>query len=337
MWRAQSKPILVLLLLARAGSLSAAPVPDLYSAQVPSTALSGPGLDAAFAAALDEVLVKVTGERFVAADPRRRVALGPAAALVRQYQPLPAGQVRVSFDPAALRRRLDAANLPVWPDDRPRTLVILPPGEAAGPEVRPGDPPASPLMASAAGQLLAAAASRGVPMILQAEPASGASGTRDPLLDPGALLQSAGADALLVGQRAGESGPAQWRWTLVRDGARTEWQGDAADGAHGLADRLAARYATSAAAGRVLRLRIDGVGSFDDYARLQAYLRGVGLIQSAELLGLTGDDLLFVVGVRGDVVQLNDAFALQRVLEPVSPDGPAGAPGELAYRLVQQP
>jgi hypothetical protein len=120
------------------------------------------------------------------------------------------------------------------------------------------------------------------------------------------------------------------RWTLAQGSDRSEWQGDAVEGAHGLADRLAARYATAASSGRNLRLRITGVDSFDAYGQLQSYLRSVGLIQSAELKEVAGGQLVYDVAVRGDVSQLNDAFALRRVLEPAS----APASGDLEYRLV---
>jgi hypothetical protein len=40
--------------------------------------------------------------------------------------------------------------------------------------------------------------------------------------------------------------------------------------------------------------------------------------------------MVFELGVRGDVTQLNDAFALQRVLEPAGESGS----GELVYRLM---
>ena len=128
MSRAQSKAVLLSLLavLLVQRPLPAAPVPDLYVAQVATAGLSGAPLDEAFARALDEVLVKVTGRRYPGGDPAGRTALGPAGPLVRQYQPMPGGQVRVSFDPVALRRRLDAVNLPVWADDRPRTLEPTP-------------------------------------------------------------------------------------------------------------------------------------------------------------------------------------------------------------------
>jgi hypothetical protein len=319
MLHAQSKAALFLLLPAMLAwrPVPAATVPDLYVAQVPATALSGPPLDEAFALALDQVLVKVTGQRGIASDPGRRRAVGPPAPLVRQYQPVPGGQVRVSFDPAALRQRLDAANLPVWADDRPLTLVILPPEPVvAGGQAEP---------AGSLRQLLeTTAASRGIPLVFATEPAT------DPLLDADSTARSAGADLLLTGRLAPAGGPALLRWTLARGSDRSEWQGDAVEGAHGLADRLAARYATAAAAGRVLRLRVTGVDSFDAYGRVQNYLRSVGVVQSADLREVAGDQLVYELAVRGDIDQLNDAFALRRVLEPV----PDAAAGDLTYRLV---
>ena len=309
----------------------AAPVPDLYVAQVPTMALSGPGLEDAFGRALDVVLVKVTGQRAVTIDPARRRALGPAGPLVRQYQPGAGGQVRVSFDPGALRRRLDAANLPVWADDRPRTLVILPDDLSPAPVTQqdPGAPLTPPVSATRQ-LLLDAAASRGIPVVFAPAPARGDPTAEDPVLDPEATARAAGASLLLIGRRAASAGPAVLRWTLVQGTERAEWQGDGAAGAEGLGDRLAARYASTPGAGRVLRVRIDGVDTFDAYGRLQSYLRSVDVIQSADLQRVTGGALVFELTVRGDVSQLNDAFDLQQVLAPVADSGT----GELVYRLM---
>ncbi|MEO8225101.1 MAG: DUF2066 domain-containing protein [Gammaproteobacteria bacterium] len=335
MSRAQSKLVLFLLaVLAGGGTPEAATVPDLYVAQVPATALTGPALDEAFALALDAVLVKVTGQRYAVSGSDRRRVTESVAGLVRQYQPASGGQLKVRFDPVALRQRLDAANLPVWADERPLTLVILPPEPAGSPDAL--TPPVSPA-SGARQQLLATAALRGLPLVFPALSSSGSRVAEDPLRAPAAALDAAGADVLLVGRPAPTGGSAQWRWTLYQDGERAEWQGDAGDGAHGLADRLAARYATSAAAGRVVRLRIEDVNSFDAYGRVQSYLRSVDLIQRMELVRVTGDVFVYEIAVRGDVRQLNDAFALQRVLEPRSALEPAATASELAYHLVGAP
>ncbi len=316
MLRLQSKAVLFSLVAATVvhGPVRAERVPDLYIATIPAAGLSGTRLDEAFALALDEVLVKVTGQRNVS---ERRSAVGPAGPLVRQYQPVPGGDLRVSFDPASLRQRLDAASLPVWADNRPRTLVILP--SAQNVEL------SRPL-------LLATAAYRGLPVVLASNPPAGPAG-QDPLLEPAATARAAGADLLLVGRPAPVGGPAVLRWTLVQGDDRSEWQGDVAEGVHGLADRLAARYATAAGSGRIVNVRILGIDSFDAYGRLQGYLRTVGLIQRADLRRVTLGALDLELEVRGDIGQLSDALALQNVLVP------AGAPGaaDLVYRLAIAP
>jgi hypothetical protein len=119
----------------------------------------------------------------------------------------------------------------------------------------------------------------------------------------------------------------------VQGDSRTEWQGDVAEGVHGLADRLAARYATAAGSGQIVKVRILGVDSFDAYGRLHAYLRALGPIQHADLRRASAGALDFELDVRGDIGQLNDALALQNVLVPVAaPDA-----GALVYRLVLAP
>jgi hypothetical protein len=320
MLRVQSKAVFLLLAAVAVSGVpalvAAEPVADLYTAQVPAASLSGAGLDDAFALALDAVLVKVSGQRNASA---RRSGIGPAAALVSQYQPVPGGELRVSFDPRSLRQRLDAARLPVWADDRPRTLIILPSAPFAG-------------MADMSGPLLqTTAAERGLPVVVRS--AGDGQASADPLADPVATARAAGANLLLVGRPAPAGGAAFLRWTLAGGDERAEWQGDVTEGVHGLADRLAARYAAAPGSGRIVSLRIIGIDSFDAYGRLQSYLRSVGVIQRLELQRVAGTALEFQLDVRGDSSQLADAFALQRVLVPVA--GPGA--GELVYRLGSSP
>jgi hypothetical protein len=264
------------------------------------------------------VLVKVTGQRNASAQ---RSAVGPAGALVRQYQPVPGGELRVSFDPASLRQRLDAAGLPVWADNRPLTLVVL-----LSPENANNADMSRPL-------LLATATDRGLPVVFAPDSTVSGPASPDPLLEPEATTRAAGADLLLVGRPAPIGGAAMLRWTLVQGGDRSEWQGDIAEGLQGLADRLAARYATVAGSGQIVNVRILGVDSFDAYGRLQAYLRSVGLIQRADLRRVDIGALDFELDVRGNISQLNDALALQNVLIPVTAPGAA----DLVYRLLVAP
>ena len=305
----------------------AATVADLYAAQVPVEDTSGAALDDAFSRALAEVTVKLTGKRSPLADPAVREMIGSATPLVSQYQVEGGGLLRVQFDPLALRRRLDAVNLPVWADERPETLIMLV-GEGA---------------AENDGQLvLDTAASRGLPVALSLSPDGVPGSTGDPLDVARAEAARVGADLILIGRRAPVSGIAAWRWTLMDSDGRSEWQGDAAEGVHHVADQLAARYAVAAAASRRLRLEVQGVGSFAGYGRLQDYLRSVGVIESLAISSLQGDTILYELIVRGGVSQLRDALALKSVLVPVGPqaapgDGMSVSAADLVYRIADAP
>jgi len=309
-------------------------VPELYVAEVPVAGTGQAALDSAFTQALREVLVKLTGQRSVAAE--AAVALDPAAPLVQRYQPLGGSRIRVQFDGPALRRRLEGTALPYWGDDRPRVLVVL---VQATPV--PGDEAA----------VLAAAARRGIPVVL-ADPAGVTAA--DPVAVAQAQAQRAGAQAVLIGRPAPTAGLGAYRWTLLLEGEQAEWPGDAAEGPEGTADRLATRYATAADANQPLRLVVAGINGFDAYGQVLAYLRTQNLVQSLQVRQATGDQVVFDLTVRGNPGQFQAALAERALLAPEAPPSvspaspgllppaatglpePAG-PAELRYRLAGVP
>lgn len=309
----------------------AASVPDLYSADVPAAGAGQASLDAAFNLALKDVLVKLTGQRNVAAEVA--AALGPAAPLVQRYQPLGAGRIRVQFDGPALRRRLDGTALPYWGDDRPQVLVVL---------IQPAPVPGTETA------VIGAAARRGIPVVLAAGPAAVPAG--DPLAGARAEAGRVGADAVLIGRAIPSAGTAAYRWTLVAGDEQAEWQGDAAEGPEGAADRLAARYATAATANQSLRLVVTGINGFDTYGQVLAYLRAQNLVQSLQVREAAGDRVVFDLTVRGGPDQFRAALAERAVLAPETPppavvepppaDGmpvPSVGVAELRYRVASVP
>lgn len=338
---------LLLVALLLAPGAGAAGVADLYSARVPVAGTDQAAQDDAFGRALAEVLVKVTGRRDVAGSAGARALLARPAALVRQFQPVPGGLLRVTFDPAVLRSRLDAAGLPVWGDDRPLLLLLVPVGGPGGDrylaEPEPGGESAAaspvsqgpvPVAEDPAlvlrSALLADAAARGLPVVLPPAdatvPVAGAAGAA-------ALRARTGAAGVLAGEPVSSGGAALRRWTLQVGDERAEWQGDGADGINGAADRLATRYATAASSRRPMQLRVSGVAGFADYARVQAYLRGLALVEEAAVVRVAGDTVTYQLAVRGDPAQVRDAFALRGILVPAD----AGGGADLAYRLVPAP
>ena len=106
--------------LVLAGAAQATRVEGLYTAEVLLLQNTAAGRAEAFSLALAAVLVKVTGQEQL---PEGKAAqFANAAALVQQYRAMEGQRIEVSFDPAALRRQLDAAQLPVWSAARPASL-----------------------------------------------------------------------------------------------------------------------------------------------------------------------------------------------------------------------
>jgi hypothetical protein len=319
-------------LLAWPTLLLAAPAGDLYSARVPVTASGGAGLDAAFARALGEVLVKVAGDRRAAS-----AAGGDAATIVRQYQPQADGQVRVQFDPAAVRARLDGAGLPVWTAARPVTLVVAPApaAQAGATTVAPGATTAAMATVTAVATsdpLADVSIARGVPVVRAAPSAALAADRAD--ADLLAQARAAGAALLLVAAPEPTLGTAVYRWTLVgpEAGQRATWTGDAAEGIHGLADRLARRYAPAPGALADIDVQVAGIPDFAAYLRLGEWLLATGIVEQWTIDGLTRDAVRYRLRVRGGPGQLREVLGAGGVLEPV-----AGEESAFLYRLASPP
>ena len=142
---------------------------DLYSAEVPAPQASG-ATDDALASALQQVLVKASGQTDVAGSPAVREAMRRPGELVLSYGMVsradPAGGpprslLAARFDSRAVDRLLRAAGLPVWGRVRPTVLawVAVQAGERRG-LLGAGEAP------EAASVVRSAAARRGVPLTL---------------------------------------------------------------------------------------------------------------------------------------------------------------------------
>ncbi|MBW7930625.1 MAG: DUF2066 domain-containing protein [Gammaproteobacteria bacterium] len=339
-WR--TRCLLVSLLLAL-GSLPAAAfaarVADLYAASVPAGEATPAAERAAFAAALGQVLVKVTG-RQAAGQPEVVAGLGDPSALVQQFRRDAAGQLWALFDAAGVRRGLEQAGLPVWGEERPLTLICLLVDTGAGVPELVSAGPAGGLADALRRQLLDTAAARAVPAMLPAGDmqdrglAEAASGVVDMELFR-LVAERYPADALLVGQaRVFAADAAQVDWTLLAGNRREAWSGGLADGPAGLAERLAAQLAASSGGREQVVLEVAGVESFAQYGALLAYLNGLDLVESLAVTRARDDAMQFELQLRAGRERFRQALALGHLLE--GPLGDAQA-GPLHYRLVSRP
>jgi len=325
---------------------TAARLTDLYSAEVD---ISSPqrDLNSAFADALADVVVKVTGQR--AAEVAASLpALGDPASLVQQYRNIAPGRLSVGFDAVALRRALDAAGQPLWGEERPATLVWLAVDEgrgqrsilAAAEENATAGGARNDPAATARALLLDSAAARGLPLVLPLVDGEDLQLVNfadlwgdftEPVLEASRRYR---ADAVLIGRARGpDPETARVRWSLLTGDERIDWNGTVASGPDEAADLLAARLAAGPGAARALLVAVDGIDSLARYGSITRYLSALSNVDACEVVEVAGDRVLYNLRLRGDADQLMRVIALRRLLQPVE-SLPGAATADLYYTVI---
>jgi hypothetical protein len=293
-------------------------VRDLGVAAVPVAQRTGDPPYEALRAAMSAVVVKLSGRRDTAADPRVAELLGNPGGFVQQTGYTEEGQLRVGFDANALRTWMLARGLPVWGDDRPSVMLWLAIDLAGGNRSIVGADDDSGVQQA----LVTVAGERGLPLQL-------------PLLDAqdlarvqfgdiwggfdGSLRDATaryGADAILIGRATGPTLDQVFvKWRLVQGDDVEDWQGTLIDGVEHTADVLAARYAsTSAGAEQQLHVSVSGLASGQAYARVLHYLQALSLVSSVRVERVAGNKAEFTLVTLGEPEKLSRQLELSGFL-----------------------
>lgn len=296
-------------------SAQAVTVPDLYDTAQP---VDG-SRDAAFAEALNTVLVRVSGQRDAAlrvgpvSDPRK---------YVQRFGFTADNVLEVGFDSSSVDQLLSNAGLPIWGRERPATVVMFGVEEAGGAwRWLTADTPAQEREAIAR-----VARQRGLPLKWPVmDPQERAEASSD---SPGLLQVAAryGANAVLLGRARG--GTVQW--TLLSDDGAAQASGGLEDGVHLAADTFAHVFAASGSSLGSVIVDVAGISDLNAYAATLNYLEGMTLVRSVALEQVAGGNMRFRLAVRGDAATLRRAIALDRRLVPQ--DTADGAADRLAFR-----
>jgi hypothetical protein len=330
----------------------AARVDNLYSATVSLSATASKPLNDAFARALGQVLVKVTGLPEAGRDAARAGLLPDPASLVQQYSRLSNNRLSAQFDARAIRAALDLAGLPVWGENRPLVAIWLAVDSGGGQRVILSDGSASSARnvdkvdVLRAG-LAQAADERGLPVVLplvDAEDLGSISfadiwgNFRGPVTQ---ASQRYGADAILIGRANSlEADDDQIRWTLTSGSEQASWRGDLNSGPGQAADYLAQRLATYADSADTLRVLVTNVDTLEKYGQLKNYLAKLNIVEQATVARANADQLEFDLIVRGDVQRLETAMNRSRLLQPASSESDmleTGRLPDLVYAWASEP
>lgn len=358
--------LLVLACLLSSGTASvavAAEVTGLYQASVPAESRDNERQRIrAFAAGMQEALVRLTGHNDVASEASVQAALASPQSYVESwaYRTLtstdgtaPQLMIDMSFYQAEIQRLLDNAGIPVWPSSRPETLLWLIVQDELGQRVTADLNAVTGAEAMQA--LQAAALKQGLPVLGPLWDFEDLTVMRPELLwtldEPTLRLASARYryDSILA-VRILESVTGQVvakAVHLFRDRVQQVEAFDSdldsffADTTAMVARELADNYAvrlTSTAAGstqaeKLMLLSVDGVNGLADYADLLHYLEGVAGVSDLQVREVDGGQLLFSLNAAGQVRQLVENLALGRKLQAVA-DPAMGSDGyfRLQYR-----
>jgi hypothetical protein len=273
---------------------------SVYAAVVPMKGTTEADRANAFGAALQAAVVRASGRREAATAPKVLEAAAAPMSLVQQYSTTPDRMLKVGFDGRAIEQLLQQAGLPLWPEERPTTTVLLFNGNASRAMTVSEQTPERVALEQAA-------LTRGIALAWPGEN-----------VDPGAArsrLAAGATTATLVGVAAGNG----FQWSFGHAGQVVQAQGSLTDGIDLAADTLAARYApASTRSVNTVAVRIGGLANLQSYAALTRYLEDLSLVRSVSVREFANDSVAFELGVRGDLDLLQKIFALDARVVPAA-------------------
>jgi hypothetical protein len=321
---------------------------NLFQADVPVDSQQ-PDLRAAYMkTALQEVLVRVTGQPEVLNRESVRSMLETPERFVQQYryftQPEstpPRLMLRVDFDGGAIEQALRQRGVAYWgKSERPEVLLWLAVEDRGLRYIVSAQDGGD-----ASRELQQAARQRGIPLLLPLMDLEDQSQVRFTDVWGGFFdgVQSASAryrpGDVLIG-RLNRSPMGGWvaRWDMRAGRDSGSWRGTGDElggvlqaGIDTLSERLAAGVAameTGVVAGMV-HITVEDVNTLMAFARVDDYLSSLTAVRHLELARVDGSTLQYALQLAGSLDGLTQTLAIGTVLEP----SPGGAPG--AYRIRQ--
>lgn len=254
--------------------------------------------------------------------------------------------IDVDFSSALIDELLTAANIPIWDSNRPSVLVWMALQDEAGNRS---------LMTSDINDdiielIQEFADRRGLPVLFPVLDFEDRRSLNEDLvwtLNEEAIRKASnryGADSILTGRlHFTASGELVGLWQFLFQNEADVFDGfstDLREYLHGPLARVTSQLASyfaivpESATTEMVQLRIDGVGSLQEYSSLLSYVSGLGLVESVSPAQLDGERLELRLGLVGDAQQLFELIALDRDLLPIE-GGATDGSDVLHYRWTR--
>jgi uncharacterized protein len=319
---------------------SAVVVTSLYSVQQDVNSKSLKDRNRALVRAMRKVLIKVSGNAKVIKQHDIANTVYSASSYVQEYsyQKITDKEkarltIQVNFSPDAINQLLMKAKQPLWPKDRPLTLIWLVVRDAEGlhfvsSSVDAGD--------SIYDLLQQDADNRGLPILfpildlvdLQQVSAEVVGAPFVSIIQQ-ASQRYAPDNILIIKVDATDKKAISSHWTLVLNNEQLSWDtnGSSIDkiiqsGVYDVADAMATRFAAveNPSAQNEVKLIVTGLNSLDDYAKISQYLNGLPGVKNVQVLNISPDKLDFSLILTSSLVSLQQNIGLGSMLKPNESD-----------------
>lgn len=311
---------------------------SLYSAKTPVASQSVTDRNLALSAALNQVLIKLSGDLTVRDNAELQAAVANASSYVVQYRYLqnnnraegePALLLKADFEPKRMEELLKQHGFSVWPANRPDVLVWVVEDtlEAGRQVVTDRD---HPLLQG----VLARASERGVPTLLPLWDLD------DQFMLPVDELWSLNENAVLAASarydvstvlvgRYSQTSSGTWygAWQFLHQGEAQYYEYStqfvdelAAAAIDPLVKTLAERYAVSKVGDEGEQLQVielQGIERFEQYRQVLAYLESRPQLSKVQLVTMNQHTLRVHALLASSWQQFNDALRLDRKLAPL--------------------
>lgn len=324
--------LLILFLLSPVFNAQAVQVEELYQAAVPVENQNPSGRTAALRKILEKVLIKVSGESVISGI--GSVPFTAIEQMVEQFgydsiQSTPTARPQLHLwarlNPQSVKRLVRELQLPIWPEERPETLVWLVVEDKQQRIVL-----AEGSAHQVSEQLTRTAGQRGLPVIL---PLMDLEESAQINFDSIAAMQASvltevsekyASQYVLVGyiQKIDQT---RWRgrWTIIGQGeVQTTAPGPLSDviaaGINPLATQIAARFSSYSLADseQYIDLIIDDIHGTGSYARALSYLDSLSLVSRVDVTAIQNGNIHFRLHTRADLASIMQVIGLGNVLYP---------------------
>lgn len=352
--------LLLLVLFCNLNSANAQVIEDLYDAEIAVQNQSATSQKQAFTAALQQVFVKVRGNRDLLSNQQVKKALKKATSFVRSYSyEIQDSQLYlvINFDPQRVQTSIRNAGFPVWDKRRPETIVWLAIQSPDGTKRKIATAIEFPDIFQ---QLSLTAAERGISLMFPLWDlddiqrlnvfdiwggfSNQISAASERYVVPSILSARVFLSEDLHNENTSlpenENIAKQWvaDWTMMEDGRLLAGQVQQENPlavveaiVDALADELSLKYAIDLAqidsADTKIQIIVNNINSLEYYIQVLSFLENMSVVNSATLIQQQGTRAMFELDLLGDVEDLTNALSLDANIKPVVDDFGQPIPG----------